>query len=97
MTHHDHPVGFPSASLGSAPPTVPVSTGSLTLADGVVEPCALALRHDGTRAYLTEHFGGLVHAVDVVHRRQIAATDIAVPFITDSCGIALAPDERPST
>ena len=78
---------------GNASPAAHV-TGSVDLTKLASQPCGIALRHDGSRAYVTDTHGDAVQAIDTVRRMVVAAVSIAAPYGADACGVALTPDER---
>ncbi len=67
--------------------------GSLNLSNRASAPCAIVLNSDSSRAYTTDVNGSSVYSIDTTRQSLITATDVAVPYSTNSCGIALSPDD----
>lgn len=71
-----------------------LSPGRVVEVQSSSQPCAVAMRRDGSRAYVNEYFGARVFALDVASGRLTTSPSLALPYVTFACGLALSADER---
>ena len=74
------------------------ASGSLSL-ERVVEvqpssqPCGVAMRRDGSRAFASEFYGARVLGLELSSGRLTTSPSLATPYVTAACGVALSTDE----